>query len=82
MKMNTFRLVSIEESVLVLIAILGLMNATPMCPVEMMSSDIRIDDQEKLEQAINNLTSVKYNKLECVNSIWKIDQIKLTLWNC
>ena len=76
---------NILGSILVLIAILELINATPTCPMQMMSGDVRIDDQEKLDQAINNLTGVQYKKLECVklnilnmkNRSYKIDLVEL-----
>ena len=67
------------------IEVLGLVNAIPTCPLEMISDDFKIDDQQNLDQSINHLTSVPYDQSRCVtltvsykeNYTYKIDLLKL-----
>ena len=61
-----------------------MINATPMCPTQTVSSEIRIDGQEILDRAINNLTGAPYNETECMtltmvnsNHPYKINLVEL-----
>ena len=63
----------------------GLVNAIPTCPLEFMSDDVRIEDQQNLDQSINRLTTVQHDQTRCVtltvsNSesyAYKIDLLQL-----
>lgn len=67
------------------IGMLGLVNAIPTCPLEMMSDAVRIEDQQNLDQSINRLTSVQHDQTRCVtltvsnsvNYTYKIDLLQL-----
>ena len=66
---------------------LRLASAIPTCPTQMMSSEVRVDDQQSLDQSISNLTSVPHDQSKCVtliirnreNYTYRIDLVELLI---